>query len=110
MQGNLEQQLAAIARQYTDGGPVEIEIPLLRIQGKVHPCGVFFQLDGSPVPEPLTAAEKRRLVQVAQRIRQNGNLLLEESELLLFTRAGYHLRHHNLMSVVEAIVKQEEKS
>jgi len=80
MQGELEQKLVAIARQYTDGGPVEIEIPLLRIQGKVHPCGVFFQLDCSPVPEPqrdadfdrLNPAEKRRWVQVAQRSGIDG--------------------------------------
>ena len=64
MQGNLEQKLAAVARQYTDGQSVDIEIPLLRIHGKVHPCGVFFQLDCSPVPDPQRDAEKRRLVQV----------------------------------------------
>ena len=85
MPGDLEQKLAVVARQYTDGQAVDIEIPLLRINGKIHPCGVVFQLDCSPLPEPLTEAdfdrlnpaEKRRLVQVAKRIRQKGNVWLD---------------------------------
>ena len=85
MPGELEQKLAAVARQYSNGGAVDIEIPLLRINGKIHPCGVVFQLDCSPLPEPLTEAEKRRLVQVAKRIRQKGNVWLDGEELQLFT-------------------------
>ncbi len=74
MPGELEQKLAAVARQYANGGAVDIEIPLLRINGKIHPCGVVFQLDCSPLPEPRREAEKRRLVQVALMIRQKGNV------------------------------------
>ena len=74
MPSELEQKLVAVARQYTDGQSVDIEIPLLRINSKIHPCGVVFQLDCSPHREPLTDAEKRKLVQVED--SRNGVALM----------------------------------
>lgn len=110
MPSELEQQLAAVARQYTNGGAVDISIPLLRINGKIHPCGVAFQLDCLSPPEPRRDTERRRLVQVALMIRQKGNVWLDEESIQLFTRAGYNLRCKNLLYIVEAILNPEGKN